>query len=245
MSTFTVEASSANESAERTRPNSSARGAGTRPGGDRPRRRALAHQPVDVAVEHVVERARAAAGEREPEQHRGELRPARPAARADEHPGRAGEEEERHDPRLRQRHVVAPRAERRRLAPERDRQRDERGGERGARRPPTWTATAQPASAQATRPPVAIASSSARRPRPRARRAAGRRRRRRRGRRRGAAARRARRPSGPRRARGRRSATTKPDGRGAADDGQPQERAGCAVGPRMSRAVRRLRRRRS
>ena len=112
MSTLTVVASSANESANRTSPNSSARGAATRPDGNGAGRGALAHQPVDVGVHHVVERARAAAGEREPEHHREEVPAVRPAAGADEHPGRAGEEQQRHDPRLRQRDVVAPGAER-------------------------------------------------------------------------------------------------------------------------------------
>ena len=52
---------------------------------------------------------------------------------ADEHPGRAGEEQQRHDPRLRQRDVVAKSRERRRLAAERTRDDDQTEAERGRR----------------------------------------------------------------------------------------------------------------
>ena len=77
--------------------------------GDRALLRPLAHQPVDVRVEHVVERAGAAAREREAD-HRGDEEVERGSAlRADEHPGRARDEQQGHDPRLRQRHVVPPR----------------------------------------------------------------------------------------------------------------------------------------
>ena len=79
-------------------------------GRDGPLLGALAHQPVDVAVEQVVERARAAARERETDHRRDEEPERRHALRADEHPRRAGHEEQRHDPRLRQRHVVPPRS---------------------------------------------------------------------------------------------------------------------------------------
>ena len=75
-------------------------------GGDRPRARPLAHQRVDVAVDHVVERAGAAAGEREPDDERGQVAERRHALRADEHPADPGQEQQRHDPRLGQRHVV-------------------------------------------------------------------------------------------------------------------------------------------
>ena len=61
-----------NEQAESASPNSSARGAVMRPAATGTARRARAHQPVDVAVEHVVERARSAAREREPEKHQAE-----------------------------------------------------------------------------------------------------------------------------------------------------------------------------
>ena len=77
--------------------------------------RALAHQPVDVAVEHVVEGARAAAREGEPD-HRGDGDvPRRQAAGACHEAAEAGDEEQRHDARLRERHVVAHGAERRPL----------------------------------------------------------------------------------------------------------------------------------
>ena len=86
MRTFTVDASSTNESAESASPNSSAARAATRPDATGRCSRALAHQRVDVAVEHVVERARAAAGEREAEHRHGEQPERRHALRADEHP---------------------------------------------------------------------------------------------------------------------------------------------------------------
>ncbi len=76
--------------------------------GDRPRLRPLAHERVDVAVEDVVERRRAAAREREAD-HRGDRDlGAGPAVGAGDHPAEARDEQERHDPRLRQRDVVAP-----------------------------------------------------------------------------------------------------------------------------------------
>ena len=100
------------------------------PGGDRPLLGALSHQAVDVRVEHVVQRARAAAGEGEPGHRRREERERRQASRADDHAARAGEQEQRHDPRLRQRHVVAPGAGGDVLAAEGLRARDERGCER-------------------------------------------------------------------------------------------------------------------
>ena len=65
-------ASRTKESAESASPNSSARAGGTRPAATGRCSRALAHQPVDVRVEHVVERARAAAREREADHRRGE-----------------------------------------------------------------------------------------------------------------------------------------------------------------------------
>ncbi len=58
----------------------------------------------------------------------------RPALGADEHAGGAGEQQQRHDPRLRQRDVVAPGPERQRLAAEREHERHERGRERRRRR---------------------------------------------------------------------------------------------------------------
>ena len=76
-------------------------------GGDGALLGAAAHEDVDVAVEHVVERGCSAAGEREADHRDREEPERRHSLRADEHPGGAGEEEERHDPRLRQREVVA------------------------------------------------------------------------------------------------------------------------------------------
>jgi hypothetical protein len=62
---LTVLASRTNEKALSVRPNSSARPGSIRPAGHGALLGALAHQPVDVPVEDVVQRARAAAGERE------------------------------------------------------------------------------------------------------------------------------------------------------------------------------------
>ena len=53
--------------------------------GDRAALGALAHQPVDVGVEHVVERARASAGERETRHRRQRTCPTRAALGTDEH----------------------------------------------------------------------------------------------------------------------------------------------------------------
>ena len=102
-------------------------------GRDRALLRAAAHEHVDVAVEHVVERGRSAAGEREADHRDREEPERRHALRADEHPGGAGEEEERHDPRLRQREVVARGGERRRFAAQRANDDDEREAERDGR----------------------------------------------------------------------------------------------------------------
>jgi hypothetical protein len=91
------------------------------------------HQPVEVAIEHVVERARSAAGERQPGHRDPEGRERRHAAGADEHPGRAGQQEQRHDPRLGQRDVVAPGRRGDGLAAEGPGCSNERRGEREAR----------------------------------------------------------------------------------------------------------------
>ena len=129
--------------------------------GDRSLLGARSHQPVDVGVEDVVERARrrrrrararAIAAANVPSR--------RQPSRADEHAGGAGDEQQRHDPRLRQRHVVAPRAERQRLAAERQRGADERC--RRAQRPRTRRGATSPSAAPsvaATRPPEPIATS--------------------------------------------------------------------------------------
>ncbi len=77
--------------------------------GDRPRLRPLAHELVDVRVEHVVQRGGAAAGEREPAERRDGQPERRPALGAEHQSSGSGDEEQRHDPRLRQRDVVAPR----------------------------------------------------------------------------------------------------------------------------------------
>ena len=104
-------------------------------GGDRSPRGARPHEPVDVSIEHVIERACTAAGEGETEQHKAEPPRIRRSARPDDHPARSSDEQERHDPRLRQGEVVAsapardlPAAERR------GREHGGRGkGERGER----------------------------------------------------------------------------------------------------------------
>ena len=119
MRTFTADARSANEIAESRIPNSSACSGVTRPDATGRFFGAAAHQRVDVAVEHVVESRRAAACEREPEHRHGEQAERRNTLRADEHPCGSGEEKQRHDPRLRQREVVACGGERCRLAAKR------------------------------------------------------------------------------------------------------------------------------
>ena len=132
MRTLTVVARSANDSAERTRPNSSARGAGTRPDATG---RAAVRSPISRSMSRSITWLSALApphASARPSEHRRELDAAGPAARADEHPGGSGQEQQRHDPRLRQRHVVAPRPERERLAAERDGERHERRGQRRA-----------------------------------------------------------------------------------------------------------------
>ena len=101
-------------------------------GGDRPPRSAP-HRAVDVAVEDVVERARAAAGQREPEHRHGHQPRLRPAAGADDHPAQARQQQQAHDSRLGQRHVVAPGAGRHPPLAQNQRRRDERGRE-GERR---------------------------------------------------------------------------------------------------------------
>jgi hypothetical protein len=93
------------------------------------------HERVDVAVEHVVERRRPATGQGEPEHRHDEEPEWRYALRADEHARGARQQEQRHDPRLRQREVVACGGERGGLAPAGPRQADERyaeGDGRGA-----------------------------------------------------------------------------------------------------------------
>ena len=98
-------------SADSTTPNA-VRPARRDPAGrDRPRRRARPHQPVDVAVEHVVQRAGAAAGQRAADDQRRQRQPAAGRRRARRRSSRStgGQHQQRHDPRLGQRHVVAPR----------------------------------------------------------------------------------------------------------------------------------------
>ena len=89
-------------------PNSSASSGAMRPDGDRARRRALAHQLVDVAVEVVVERRRRrrrrARGR--PSSRRRRPRPARPTAPTNARRA-AGQQQQRHHARLGQRDVVA------------------------------------------------------------------------------------------------------------------------------------------
>ena len=87
------------------------------------------HVPVDVAVEHVVERARTAAGERQPGHGDGEQPRGREAAGADDHAAGPGEQQQAHDARLGQRQVVPPRRRGHRLAAERCSRRDERRGQ--------------------------------------------------------------------------------------------------------------------
>ena len=133
MRTFTADARSANETAESRIPNSSACSGVTRPDTTGRASVRLAHQRVDVAVEHVVESRRAAAREREPEHRHGEQSERRNALCADEHPRGTGEEQQRHDSRLRQREVVPGGGERRCLAAEGSDDDDQGGAERYCR----------------------------------------------------------------------------------------------------------------
>ena len=128
-----MDASSVNDAAESARPNSSARGAVSRPEATGRDGGTLAHQAVDVAVEHVVERRGAAAREREPGEGRREELRRRAAVRADRCAADAGQEQQRHDSRLRQRHVVAPRARGHGAAAEREHGEHERRRERRRR----------------------------------------------------------------------------------------------------------------
>ena len=98
-------------------------------GGDGPRLGPAPHEGVDVAVEQVVQRGGASACERQAEHGDREEAERRDALGADEHPGRAGQEQERHDPRLRQRQVVARRGERRRRSAQGARDDEEREAE--------------------------------------------------------------------------------------------------------------------
>ena len=105
--------------------------------GDRAVSRA-AHQPVEIAVEHVVERARAAAREREAGHRDREQAERRHAFGADEHSRGAGQQQQGHDPRLGQRDVVAPGRGRDGLAAEglgrdHERRRQREAGERKVR----------------------------------------------------------------------------------------------------------------
>ncbi len=85
--------------------------------GDRALGGSLAHQLVDVAVEVVVERRRAAAGERETHHRHCEHAPRGHARGADERGRAAGQEQQRHHARLRQRDVVVHVAARRSPVP--------------------------------------------------------------------------------------------------------------------------------
>ena len=76
-------------------------------GGDGPPVGAL-HVLVDVAVEDVVQRRGATAGEREAAEHGREQPERRHAVRADERARGGGDQEQHHDAGLRERHVVAP-----------------------------------------------------------------------------------------------------------------------------------------
>ena len=84
-------------------------------------------------VEDVVQSRRAAARKREPEHRHGEQSERRDALRADEHSRGTGEEKQRHDPRLRQREVVAGGGERRCLAAEGSDDDDQGRAERNCR----------------------------------------------------------------------------------------------------------------
>jgi hypothetical protein len=67
-----------------------------------------AHVHVDVAVEDVVQRTGAPAGEREAGHRRGEEAGGRHALCADEHPSGGSQQEQNHDARLREREVIPP-----------------------------------------------------------------------------------------------------------------------------------------
>ena len=140
VSRLAVAARSVNEAADSARPNSSARGRAQPARRDRARRGPRPHQPVDVAVEHVVERGRAAAGEAEADERRRQQRRRGAAVRADCSAAGAREQQQHHDPGLRQRHVVAPRPGGNGLAAKRrggecDGGCERQGGERDVRRP--------------------------------------------------------------------------------------------------------------
>ena len=77
-------------------------------GGDRPRARATPHQPIDVAVDDVVQRARAAAGQAESDECLRGTCQRRQAGGTHDHRRASGEQQQAHDARLRQRDVVAP-----------------------------------------------------------------------------------------------------------------------------------------
>ena len=74
----------------------------------RPVGRARTHQAIDVAIEHVVERARAAARESAANDEGCEAHRRGITAGGRDHRADRGQHEQRHDPRLGQRHVVAP-----------------------------------------------------------------------------------------------------------------------------------------
>ena len=104
-------------------------------GGERTRARSISHQPVNVAVEHVVQRRRAAAREREAHHGGDDDPPLRKAPCADDEAAETGEKQQRHDAWLRQRHVVAPGCARTRLRTKDLRGHDESQRERrGCRR---------------------------------------------------------------------------------------------------------------
>ena len=166
MSGFT----SVDEEHERSRPRAPGRtrapaAAATRSGRDRPGGGAR-HLLVDVAVDQVVERARAAAGEGESDHRGGEAgRRAGRRVLADEHAARTRPQEQRHHPRLGQRHVVAPRrrAQPARRAASRRCPRPRRPGP--AQATPTWSqcsAGLGAASATTTAPRAISIRSSAR-----------------------------------------------------------------------------------
>ena len=133
VSRFTQQASTTNESASSASPNSSARAGATRPDATG---RACVRSPMSwsmSAVEDVVQGRRAAAGEREPAERGDGEAERRPPLRAENEPAGARDEEQRHDPRLRQRDVVAPRRARGLdAAAEHQRGSDHRRGERRA-----------------------------------------------------------------------------------------------------------------
>ena len=150
-------------------------------------------------------------------------------SRADEHPGRAGEQEQGHDPRLRERQVVARGRERDRRAAEGAGDDD---GANASATPRPDVEHVRPGRVAAPGDDAAERDRDEERP-PRApwpRGASGTRAREQRRSRRGAAARRARAPVRRARARARALTTTSADRRGAASRGQPEERA--RLGPR-------------